>query len=282
MAFVYKYVLNDEIIYIGKATNLDARIRQHARPGDNIPPEAWPDLRRAIIYYYETPNEIMADVVESELIRRYLPKWNRAKKSEWAGLHFPEPAFKEYIAPSLYQRGRPATEERLREIMKAEALRREKRIRRYAKNLLELRGYLYGNNLYTLHMINWAIRRIEEKDYQTDNGIDSYICSPLPEVFAYDAIGMIKFVDIYGSWCGIQLCKSIIRTADNRWYIMFSDDPINFLAYLKRVKEILYKILHYYFTRKCANDLDLIQLSDEELPGPSSTEIFSTMSQECF
>ena len=279
MAFVYKYVLNDEIIYIGKTTNLDARIRQHARPGDNIPPEAWPDLRRAIIYYYETPTEIMADVIESELIRRYLPKWNRAKKSEWAGLLFPELAFKEYQAPFLYQRGRPVTEERLREILKAEALRREKRIRKYAKNLLELRGYLYGNNLLTLLMINWAIRRIEEKDYQTDNSINSYICSPIPEMFAYDAIGMIKFVDIYSGWCCINICQQIRRTAGDRWYIMFSDDPIIFLAHLKTAKEILYKILHYYFTRKCANDIDLIQLSDEELPGPSSSEICSIMLQ---
>lgn len=32
----------------------------------------------------------MSDVVESELIRRYKPRYNKAKQSEWSGFDFPE------------------------------------------------------------------------------------------------------------------------------------------------------------------------------------------------
>lgn len=278
MAFVYKYVLNGEIIYIGKTVNLDARIRQHARPGDNISPEAWPELRLATVFYFETPTETMADVIESELIRRHLPKWNRAKKSAWTGLPFPEPVFREYVAPALHQRDRAITQERLLEIMKAEESRRERRIRLYSKNLSELRDYLYGDNLYALHMINWAIRRMEEKDYNIGEGFDGYICSPIPDVYHGHGFGRYEFKDIYGGWSGVNIFGDIFRHNNSeKCYLSFHCDSVSFLIYLKTVKEILYKILHYYLTRKCASDLDLLQLSDEELPGPSSTEIMSLL-----
>lgn len=274
MAFVYKYVLDGEVIYIGKTINLDARIRQHARPGDNIPPEAWPELRLATVYYFETPTETMADVIESEMIRRHLPKWNRAKKSAWDGLHFPEPEFREYIAPALYKRGRAITQERLQEIMKVEAERRERRIKKYSKELSKLRDSLYGENLYTLHYINWVIRKVEEKDYKTDENFDCCICSPIPEV--YDGFAKFCFNDIYGAWVGVNVFGSIILDKKSgRRHLSFYCDPVSLVIYLKTIKEILYKILHYYITRKCATDMDLLQLSDEELPGPSSTEIHS-------
>ena len=275
MAYVYKYVLNGEIIYIGKTTDLHTRIRQHARPGDNISPEAWPELRLATVYYFETPTETMADVIESELIRRYFPKWNRAKKSAWTGLPFQEPVFSEYKAPALYHRGRAITQERLQEIMKAEAARRERKVRKYSKNLSELRDYLYGKNLYTLHMINWAIRKIEDKDYQIGEDLEGFIRSPIPSV--YHDCGGFCFQDIYGGWCGVNVFHGIFRHNNDpdKWYLMFYDGPVSFLTYLKTVKEILYKIIHYYLTRKCASDLDLLQLRDDELPGPSKTEILS-------
>ena len=38
----------------------------------------------------------MSDVVESELIGRYNPKYNTAKKSEWCGFPFIEPEWKKY------------------------------------------------------------------------------------------------------------------------------------------------------------------------------------------
>lgn len=96
--YVYKYVLHQEVIYIGKNnTDLVSRLNQHGRVGDNIPKEGWDEINSAEIYYCELANKIMSDVVESELIRRYKPKYNKAKTSNWSGLEFVEQKWKKYI-----------------------------------------------------------------------------------------------------------------------------------------------------------------------------------------
>lgn len=95
--YVYKYVLNNEVIYIGKTdTSLDSRIAQHGKSGDNIPSSAWKDINSSDVYYVTLNNSTMSDVVESELIRRHKPKYNVAKKSDWSGLPFPEPKWIKY------------------------------------------------------------------------------------------------------------------------------------------------------------------------------------------
>lgn len=95
--YVYKYVLNDEIIYIGKCDgNIDNRLYQHGKAGDNIDADAWDDIKHAQIYITKLANSTMSDVVESELIRRYKPKYNKAKLSSWSGLLFVEPSWERY------------------------------------------------------------------------------------------------------------------------------------------------------------------------------------------
>lgn len=95
--YVYKYVLDNEIIYIGKNdTNLCGRLSAHGKAGDNIPKEGWDDINKSTIYYVELANSIMSDVFESEMIRRYKPKYNKAKMSDWDGLPFEEPEWKLY------------------------------------------------------------------------------------------------------------------------------------------------------------------------------------------
>ena len=87
--YVYKYVYNNEIIYIGKNdTDLETRINQHKLEEKFIP------YLKSDICYIELANSIMSDVVESELIRRYKPKLNVAKMSDWSGLDFVEPEWK--------------------------------------------------------------------------------------------------------------------------------------------------------------------------------------------
>lgn len=96
--FVYKYVYNGEIIYIGKTDGpLEDRLRQHGKNGDNIPSEYHEEINNSTIYYFRVANSIMSDVVESELIRRHNPRLNKAKKSEWDGMDFPEPKWKKYV-----------------------------------------------------------------------------------------------------------------------------------------------------------------------------------------
>ena len=95
--YVYKYVYGNEIIYIGKTdTQLSNRISQHGVSGDNIDKCGWDEINASSIYYIELVNGTMADVVESELIRRYRPKYNKAKMSEWSGIQFVEPEWKLY------------------------------------------------------------------------------------------------------------------------------------------------------------------------------------------
>lgn len=93
--FVYKYVFNGEIIYIGKNdSRLEQRINQHKHE------EKFKPYCNAKIYYIELANSTMSDVVESELIRRFKPKLNIAKMSEWSGLEFTEPEWKEFVPQS--------------------------------------------------------------------------------------------------------------------------------------------------------------------------------------
>lgn len=90
--YVYKYVYDGEIVYIGKNdTILENRINQH-RCEEKFKPYLNSD-----IYYIEVANATMADVVESELIRKYKPKLNIAKMSDWCGLEFTEPEWKLFI-----------------------------------------------------------------------------------------------------------------------------------------------------------------------------------------
>ena len=50
MHCVYKYVLDDEIIYIGKTDrNLEQRLSQHGKSGDNIDSQAWDDINLSTI-----------------------------------------------------------------------------------------------------------------------------------------------------------------------------------------------------------------------------------------
>lgn len=98
--YVYKYVFNGEIIYIGKCdSDLDQRLGQHGKFGDNIDKKYWDDINASDIYYCTLANATMSDVVESELINRYKPKCNTAKISNWDGLKLPEPKWKKYNKP---------------------------------------------------------------------------------------------------------------------------------------------------------------------------------------
>lgn len=102
--FVYKYVLNGEVLYVGKTdtNSVYTRLMQHGRPGDNITPDAWDEINKADVFYTELANETMSDVVESELIHRYKPKYNIAKThSAWSGLPFPEPVWVDAQMPKI-------------------------------------------------------------------------------------------------------------------------------------------------------------------------------------
>lgn len=96
--YVYKYVCDGEIIYIGKTNrSLTRRLSEHGTIGDNIPETAWNDLKRSTIYFSRLPSRKMCDIYEIELIRRYKPKYNKACIDiQWNGLDMPELNWSEY------------------------------------------------------------------------------------------------------------------------------------------------------------------------------------------
>ena len=98
---VYKFVYNNEIIYIGKSDVGFSRIHDHGKVGDNIRESGWNEINSSDIYYAEMLDSRMTDIFESELIRRYKPKYNVAKTSDWAGIPLPEPTWILYNASSF-------------------------------------------------------------------------------------------------------------------------------------------------------------------------------------
>ena len=69
---VYKYVYNDEIIYIGMSgTNIAKRISDHSKE-----PTFQPYLDECIIYYILLPNKAQAHGIEELLIDKYKPILN--------------------------------------------------------------------------------------------------------------------------------------------------------------------------------------------------------------
>lgn len=86
--YVYKFVLNDEWIYVGKSdVKTFDRIWQHGKIGDNIEDCGWPEINQSDIYYVPLANKVMSDAIESALIVQHKPKYNKAKANcDWDGI----------------------------------------------------------------------------------------------------------------------------------------------------------------------------------------------------
>ena len=67
-----------EIIYVGKAINLKSRVNQYWQKSSHLtsPKTAVLASESVKVDYLETPSEIDALFLESELIKRYQPKFN--------------------------------------------------------------------------------------------------------------------------------------------------------------------------------------------------------------
>lgn len=81
--YVYKYIVNNEIVYIGKSTDLKNRIKQHK--SDKL------KNLKANIYYFECPNNTAMDSWEYNLINKYHPKFNIALNDKEVKINVDEP-----------------------------------------------------------------------------------------------------------------------------------------------------------------------------------------------
>jgi DNA polymerase III subunit epsilon len=78
------YLLKDahgEVLYIGKSVNVRQRVRQHLRPSGTARSPAQPRLRKRLrqvahVEAHETASELEALLLESKLVKRYLPAAN--------------------------------------------------------------------------------------------------------------------------------------------------------------------------------------------------------------
>lgn len=73
--YVYKYVVDDNIIYVGLTDNLKRRIKEHAS-GVGLESKFLPYLETAKIYYHECSNATEMKALESLLINHYKPILN--------------------------------------------------------------------------------------------------------------------------------------------------------------------------------------------------------------
>lgn len=80
------YVMKDrdaQVLYVGKAKNLRARVQSYFRPeGDGRPNVAFLRSKVAEIEYVTTPSEEAAAVLENQLIKEYQPRYNMELKDD--------------------------------------------------------------------------------------------------------------------------------------------------------------------------------------------------------
>lgn len=76
---MYKYVVDDEVVYVGKTKNLSTRIREH-NYCCGIDEKFAPYVGRASVYYAELPNSGTMSAVESILIAIHRPVLNVVQK----------------------------------------------------------------------------------------------------------------------------------------------------------------------------------------------------------
>ena len=70
MYYIYKYVENDKIIYIGKTVNLRRRIQEHSKE------EKFKKHSDALVYYFKCASEADMTIYEIYYIYKYKPELN--------------------------------------------------------------------------------------------------------------------------------------------------------------------------------------------------------------
>ena len=93
--FVYKYVYNNKIIYIGLTDDMKRRVYEHAS-GVGIESKFLPYLDNVEIYYHQCGNETEMRALESLLINHFKPGsekpklfWFIDKAKTFDGFSFP-------------------------------------------------------------------------------------------------------------------------------------------------------------------------------------------------
>lgn len=73
--FVYKYLYDGDVIYVGKTDDLHRRVMEHAS-GQGLEEKFLPYLDKCDIYFHECGNEVEMSALERLLINQYKPRLN--------------------------------------------------------------------------------------------------------------------------------------------------------------------------------------------------------------
>lgn len=73
--FVYKYLYDGDVIYVGKTDDLKRRVMEHAS-GQGLEEKFLPYLDKCDIYFHECGNEVEMSALERLLINQYKPRLN--------------------------------------------------------------------------------------------------------------------------------------------------------------------------------------------------------------
>ena len=132
--FVYKYVCDGDVIYVGKTDDIHRRVVEHAS-GQGLEEKFIPYLDRCDIYFHECGNEVEMSALERLLINQYKPRLNIVDVQDGFSTVLIEVEWLYYI--SLPDDNRNTLE---REIMLCQRniLSNETRIKTYYKEQAEL------------------------------------------------------------------------------------------------------------------------------------------------
>ena len=99
--YVYKYVQNNKVIYIGQTTDLDRRINEHTR--DKL------KNFRGEVYFFECTNKTSMDSWEYMLINKYHPQYNIVLNNPKETVNIEEPKWKLYLAFGGEEESKPTS-----------------------------------------------------------------------------------------------------------------------------------------------------------------------------
>lgn len=191
--FIYRYIFNDETIYVGKTRrDLKLRVLEHSKEEKFLP-----YIKKCTIEYFDCENRQTMDIYEKYLINKMNPLLNVLDKDN-VEFNFSLP-YIEWLPYKKYKIKAILEEEKTKEELLQKQVKKKmtniqrsicackKRIQKLKKELLELRGLQY---FLTYHSIEEFINKNLEK-------IDFDFYFDLPACIPNYQNGKEKFLKVY-------------------------------------------------------------------------------------
>lgn len=196
--YVYKYVHNDEIIYIGKNdTNLESRIKQHERE------RKFKKYLSSDIYYIELSNRAESKALEALLINKYKPKLNVVDVYETSSnlIQFVEPTWLRYCGQIKKEKSQNCVKKKEEGIRKIHIIPNN-----FQENHLEDLKWIYDNRDNVIVKENYVYLKSKRDDLAMHYCIESYTLLPSGKKTKVQ-------------WAGLPIFGSATHTAGSEDYL---------------------------------------------------------------